>query len=344
MGELGVSREFAQVAWAAAVRAQTEVDRAMLELGRLSLSEAITDGKPAILLAGHSYNAFTPEASQSVSRKLASMGISAIPADCLVPDGAGPTAWHFANQIMNAVELSKRHPNLFLLCVSNFSCTIDAFTHSMLASELGAKPYMILEIDAATADAGVQTRLEAFLDIIRNYRAACADSGVQFVPARLGGDGCVIRADGERVLLTDPRVKLYLPNFSQYHTQALGLAIRWLGMHPGNVAPLTRSQLDRGLQHTSGRECLPLPISIGQILQIHEQRAPGEISGFYSLRGGAPCVSDAYLGYFERFIAEHRMPDFFIISAAAENSYLGYDEITLARHVSLAITVADILV
>ena len=33
---------------------------------------------------------------------------------------------------------------------------------------------MILEIDAATADAGVQTRLEAFLDIVRNHRAADA--------------------------------------------------------------------------------------------------------------------------------------------------------------------------
>src|ERR1035437_8665077 len=60
--------------------------------------------------------------------------------------------------------------NLFLLCVSNFSCTIDAFTHVMLASELGSKPYLILEIDAHTADAGVQTRLEAFLDIVANYQ------------------------------------------------------------------------------------------------------------------------------------------------------------------------------
>ena len=50
--------------------------------------------------------------------------------------GHGPTSWHFANQIMNSVALVRRHPNVFLLCVSNFSCTIDAFTHSMLAAEL----------------------------------------------------------------------------------------------------------------------------------------------------------------------------------------------------------------
>jgi predicted nucleotide-binding protein (sugar kinase/HSP70/actin superfamily) len=40
----------------------------------------------------------------------------------------------------------------------------NAFTHAMLSSEMGPKPYLTLEIDAHTADAGVQTRLEAFLD------------------------------------------------------------------------------------------------------------------------------------------------------------------------------------
>jgi predicted CoA-substrate-specific enzyme activase len=342
--EMGVARDVAEAAWGAAVRAQLDAEQAMQELGRRALAEAIASGRPAVLLAGHSYNAFTPEASQSVGRKLASMGVMAIPADCVMADRAGPTAWHFANQIMNAVALAKRHPNLYLLCVSNFSCTIDAFTHAMLASELGAKPYLLLEIDAATADAGVQTRLEAFLDIMRNYRAAAAGQPRTFSPAQLAGQGVVVCSSGARVPLTDPRVKLYLPNFSPYHTQALGLAMHWLGLHPGTVAPLSRTQLERGLRHTSGRECLPLPLCIGQILRIHERRAPGEIAGFYTVRGGAPCVSDAYLGYFERFIAEQQLPDLFVLNASAENDYLGFPADTLSRHVGPAIVLADILV
>jgi len=342
--ELGPPRDVAARAWARAVRAQLDAERAMLDLGQRVLAGAIASGKPALLLAGHSYNAFTPEASQSIGRKLASMGVTAIPADCLVPAGTGPTAWHFANQIMNAVALAKQHPNLFLLCVSNFSCTIDAFTHSMLASELGAKPYLLLEIDAATADAGVQTRLEAFLDIVNNYRAAEAGGRRPFSPARLAGHGQVICSNGERLPLTDPRVKLYLPNFSPYHTEALALAMRWLGLHAGTVAPLSRTQLERGLRHTSGRECLPLPLCVGQVLQIHEQRKPGEIVGFYTVRGGAPCVSDAYEGYFERLIAEQQLPDLFVLNASAENDYLGYPADVLARHVSPAIVLADILV
>ncbi|MBZ5637405.1 MAG: acyl-CoA dehydratase activase [Acidobacteriia bacterium] len=342
--DLGFPREAAERAWAAAVRAQTEVERALNELGRRALDEAVAEGGPAILLAGHSYNAFSAAASQSVGKKLSSMGVRVIPADCLAPVGDGPTAWHFANQIMNAVALAKRNPNVFLVCVGNYSCTIDAFTHSMLASELGSKPHLIVEIDAHTADAGVQTRLEAFLDIVRNYRESQATRSRPFTPCRLASNGRIVRSNGEIVPLTDPRVKLYFPNFSRYHGEAIGAAARWLGLNAGEIMPLDRGQLDRGLQHTSGRECLPLPICIGQLLRVHEGRRPGEIAGFYMLRGGAPCVVDCYMGYFERFIAEQRLPDLFLLNPGRDNGFLGLAEAALARHLSAAILAADILV
>ncbi len=344
VNDLAKPRELARQAWTAAVRAQTEVERALGELGRNALSQAVTSGKPAILLAGHSYNAFTPEASQSVGKKLSSMGIAVIPADCLAPVGEGPMSWHFANQILNAVAIAKQHPNLFLLCVSNFSCTIDAFTQSVLASEMGAKPYLILEIDAHTADAGVQTRLEAFLDIVRNYRESQAVRRAPFVPCRLAGHGRIIRSNGESVAITDPRVKIYFPSFSPFHSQSIAMATRWLGLHTGDVISLERRQLERGLQYSSGRECLPLPICIGQLLQVHENRQPEEIAGFFMLRGGAPCVVDCYMGYFERFIAEQRMADLFLLNPKAENNYCGFSASELGGHLTPAILVADILV
>jgi predicted nucleotide-binding protein (sugar kinase/HSP70/actin superfamily) len=342
--EMGFRRKQAKQAWIEAVRAQIDAERALRDMAQRALEQAVAEKKPAILLAGHSYNAFTPEASQSVGKKLSSVGVTVIPADCLIPVGEGPTAWHFSNQVANAATLAKQHPNLFLLCVSNFSCTIDAFTHSMITSEMGSKPYLILEVDAHTADAGVQTRLDAFLDIIRNYHEAQTIRGRSLTPCRLASGGRVITSNGEPVPLKDPRVKLHFPNFSQYHSQAVAMAVRWLGLHAGEVTALDRSHLDRGLQYTSGRECLPLPICIGQLLEIHERRRPGEIAGFYMLRGGAPCVIDAYRGYLQRFITEQRLPDLFLFVPEEENDYCGFDGFTLAEHMSPAILVADILV
>ena len=242
------------------------------------------------------------------------------------------------------MALVRQHPNLFLLCVSNFSCTIDAFTQAMLGSELGAKPYLILEIDAHTADAGVQTRLEAFLDIVRNYQSGetVRPAVVQSLPARPGGR--VVRSNGDVVALTDPRVQIVFPNFSQTHALTLAMVARWMGLHPEEVIPLDRSQLERGLQHTSGRECLPLPICLGQLLQAVERRQPGDIVGFFMVRGGAPCVVDSYMGYFERFIAEHELPDVFMFDLRQENNYGGFGLAGLDAGFIGSDTVADMLV
>jgi predicted CoA-substrate-specific enzyme activase len=342
--ELGTAGELAARAWTAAVRAQEEAEGTLLKLGETTLAQSVAEGKLAILLAGHSYSAFAPEASQSVARKLSSMGVTVIPGDCLSPVEAGPTAWHFANQILNAAAIVKAHPNLFLLCVSNFSCTIDAFTQSMLASVMGAKPHLILEIDAHTAGAGIQTRLEAFLDIAANYQAGQTLAVQPFNACQLVRGGRVIRTNGDTIRLDDPRVRIRFPNFSQYHSESLAMAARWLGLHVGETIALDRNQLDKGLQHTSGRECLPLPICLGQLLQISEHRPPGEVTGFYMVRGGAPCVSDCYMGYFERFIAEQRLPDLFLLNPTQENGWCGIDRADLVQSVSPAIQVADILV
>jgi hypothetical protein len=55
--------------------------------------------------------------------------------------------------------------------------------------------------------------------------------------------------------------------------------------------PQDQSQLDRGLLYTSGRECLPLPICIGELLRIHENRGPGEIAGLFVPQGAHPASS-----------------------------------------------------
>jgi predicted CoA-substrate-specific enzyme activase len=344
--EFGIPEARAREAYRAAVDAQLEAERAMRAMGRRALQKAVAQGEPAIILVGRSYNAFSPQASQSVGKKLASMGVTAVPCDCLEPATPGPTPWKFANMILNAASLAKRHSNLFLLYVSNFSCTLDSFTQAQLCSELGSKPYLMLEIDSHTADAGVQTRLEAFLDIIRNYREnrAEARSARSFTPSRLGPGGLVITSSGEKLPLSDPRVKLFFPAFSDYHSEALTMAAAWLDLHVGGVLRLSRRQLDRGLQLTSGRECLPLPISIGQLLEAHEQCRPGEIAGFYMVRGGAPCVVDSYLGYFERFIAEQQWHDVFVVNPSDENDYCGFGPRVLARNLSPAVIAADILV
>ena len=62
------------------------------------------------------------------------------------------------------------------------------------------------------------------------------------------------------------------------------------------------------------------------------------------IRGGAPCVTDCYMGYFDRFIAEQQLSDIFLFSPGPENNYGGFDLTSLSKHLLPTMHVADILV
>ena len=185
VNELGQTRELAERQWTAAVRAQTRSrDRNAAIRAKPHWRKRSRRTSRRSSWRATATTPLPPKGRSRWARNSRAWAWRRFPPTVLSPAGAGPTSWHFANQVMNAVNVVKQHANLFLLCVSNFSCTIDAFTQSMLASEMGSKPYLILEIDAHTADAGVQTRLEAFLDIVRNFRAGQSGRADRFNPAR----------------------------------------------------------------------------------------------------------------------------------------------------------------
>ena len=107
----------------------------------------------------------------------------------------------------------------------------------MLASEMGSKPYLILEIDAHTADAGVQTRLEAFLDIVRNYRPAQSGRRRAVHPGRLvrrSGRPIERRAGGAH---RPAGANSISPTFRSTTRRPWRWRSRWLGLHAGATLP-----------------------------------------------------------------------------------------------------------
>ena len=78
--------------------------------------------------------------------------------------------WASGQGILRAAEFIRKKPNLFGVFVTNFSCGPDSFIIERFRSTMGAKPFLTLEFDAHTADAGIDTRIEAFLDVVKGYR------------------------------------------------------------------------------------------------------------------------------------------------------------------------------
>jgi predicted CoA-substrate-specific enzyme activase len=333
--ELKIPKKIAVVAYKKAVEKQTAVEKQFLDWGRETIKRLKENNETGILLLGRSYNAFPPETSQLIPKKLASMGVTVIPFDFLEKEKVNDIPWYFSNYVKIAIDLAKENDNLFLLYINSYSCTIDAFVQNFVRTEMRSKPFLILELDSHTADAGTQTRLEAFLEIITNsQKSKKREEEKPFQVAKVkkrDGKIIVITSDNKRVDIKDPRIKLYFPSFSDFHVTAIAKLMNLYGFHAADPEPLKLDYAIRGLRHTTGKECVPLPIVIGHMLETVEKRKPGELIGFYMIRGGAPCAVYSYFHYLEQFIEQNKLENVFIFRFDQLTGFMGTPFMQIAR-------------
>ncbi|MHA1222731.1 MAG: acyl-CoA dehydratase activase-related protein, partial [Candidatus Heimdallarchaeaceae archaeon] len=344
---LNVSKKSAVKAYKKAVEAQEKVERKFLDLGNKVLKQLEETKEIGLVLVGRNYNAFPPETSQYVPKKLSTMGVTVIPFDFLEKNGSGSIPWYFGNYIKLAIDLVNKKENLFLLYISSFSCTIDSFIQNYVRTEMKTKPYLILELDAHSADAGIQTRLEAFLEVIKNSRKIKkkADKKIFQVSKvkRRKGKTVVITSNNEILNIKDPRVKLYFPSFAPYHTDVFERILTLYGYHVGHTTDVKLEYPVEGLRYCSGKECIPLPIVLGQIMHLVRNRKPGEVIGFFMLRGGSPCAVFSYFDYINQFIENNKLKDVFIFRFDYLTNYLGMKLIDVLKVGPKSILLGDLM-
>jgi predicted nucleotide-binding protein (sugar kinase/HSP70/actin superfamily) len=71
--------------------------------------------------------------------------------------------WNSGRRILGAASITRRHPNLHLVFISNFKCGPDSYIKSFVDDAAG-KPSLVLQFDGHANDAGFITRCEAYLD------------------------------------------------------------------------------------------------------------------------------------------------------------------------------------
>jgi predicted nucleotide-binding protein (sugar kinase/HSP70/actin superfamily) len=203
-----------------------------------------------------------------IPHKLASRGVQVIPMDFL-PTGEEDSKrhmyWGMGQRILQGARYVQRHKQLFGTYITNFSCGPDSFIIGYFRSIMGLKPSLTLELDSHTADAGIETRIEAFLDIVSEYRQlligkAPADETGSFVPARTimeKNSPKVVNSSGKILSMTDPKVKFLIPSMGRLGTELLAAVFRDAGFNVVHHPPADESVLKTGRANTSCKECLP---------------------------------------------------------------------------------------
>ena len=190
--ELGIKRSVAKDAFDRALVAQHHFYREYLKAGSDALKTLKETGESGMVLVGRPYNIHDAGVNLSVAKKLRDLyGVNVLPIDALPVDDTNVSDvndnmyWELGRRILAASKIVREYPNLHIIYITNFKCGPDSYVKGFIKPASG-KPFLSLQFDGHSNDAGMMTRCEAYLDskgILRWWRKSKDDVPVTVWPA-----------------------------------------------------------------------------------------------------------------------------------------------------------------
>jgi predicted nucleotide-binding protein (sugar kinase/HSP70/actin superfamily) len=153
------------------------------------------------------------------------------------------------------------------------------------------KPFAIIETDGHSGDAGTKTRVEAFLYCVHE------DQRSDLASRNGSKDFKSLHEHTEDVPGIHERGAIVLiPRMGQ-SAEILAAALRGLGLR-AECLPMPDSEaLALGRRHTSGKECLPMTVTLGSLLQrLQKPGSDDEQFAFFMPTANGPCRFGSYHG------------------------------------------------
>ena len=338
LGEkLGFTRKEGIQAYDIAVKAQKACVDEMRETGREVLMSLDNDtGRPGIVLFGRSYNAFTNDTNMGIPHKFASRGYRIIPYDFLNFSDEKPEKqmyWAVGQTILKAAKQVQRHSRLYGCYITNFSCGPDSFLTGYFREVMGQKPSLTLELDSHSADAGIDTRIEAFLDVADNYlKMAKGDDRdeVQSEKCLMAVAGMnkralkIVDSTGKYHSIKDSRVHVLIPAMGDMGSRCLAAAFQYVGVNATSLPLPSEKELKRGRENSSCKECLPLLLTVGSLMNyLDERKNNDEILVYFMPEASGPCRFGQYNVLIQNLLRKKNIRNTALMSLTSENSYAG---------------------
>jgi predicted nucleotide-binding protein (sugar kinase/HSP70/actin superfamily) len=280
----------ARAAFDAARDAQQGFDAGLLALGARALRFARERGLVPVVVVGRPYTIHNDVLNSNVPSILREQGAVAIPLDCYPVDATAPVFgdvfWGYGQRILRAAWQLRREPGTYAVFCSNYSCGPDSFTVHGFTHLMEGRPFAVIETDGHAGDAGTRTRVEAFLHCVREdlragtARPAASGERLTVPPETLRA----IQGRGETVLF--PRMGRV--------AELLAAVIRGAGVAAESLPLPTPETIRLGRRHTSGKECLPMTVTLGSLLERLERARDGERFAFFMPDSHGPCRFGAY--------------------------------------------------
>ncbi len=168
--QLGVTRKVMDSAVGEAYQAMADFRADCIDAGAEALDRLAKTGERGIVLIGRPYNIHDIGVNLSVQRKMREFyGVNVIPLDFLdtddidIRDVNDSMYWNYGRKILATAKIVRDNPNLDIIYITNFKCGPDSFIKHFIRTTSG-KPFLTLQFDGHSNDAGMMTRCEAYLD------------------------------------------------------------------------------------------------------------------------------------------------------------------------------------
>ncbi len=317
--EMGFTRRQGRRAAIAGIRAQRKFEAAQAELGKRLLEELHQNKQMGVVLFARTYMSQDSGANIGIAEKLAQLGVVPIPLECLplasvnVRQYTDRPYWFSESKHIAGAAITAQDPQLYGLVLTNFGCGPNSFILNIVEDIMGDKPLGQLEIDEDAAEAGIVTRLEAFVDTIRGF----ARSKVHYqVSARENIYRSAPTTAKSKKLLLIPRMAP--------HAEIVAAAMEAFGVRAVVLPEPDERNLLYSNKVTSGRECLPYRVTLGDFMRFfyengHYGIGVTDVEGFMGSAFG-PCRFGKYAVEQMRLLREMGF-DLSIRTTVSNNAY-----------------------
>ena len=289
---MGYDKEQARQAALAGLRAQRQFEEDRAVIGARLLERLHQGRSLGVVILSRAYMSQDSGANLGIAEKLAQLGVEPVPLDFLPLNTVDPKKfsdrpyWSYESRLLAAADIISRDPQLYGLVLTNFGCGPNSFIVKELEDVMGGKPMGQLEIDEHAAEAGLVTRLEAFVDTIEAYSRSA--SGSVEVPPQTVYRGTTSSVSAGKTLI--------IPRMAP-HADIIAAAMEAFGVKAVSLPEPDERNILYSNEVTSGTECLPYRVTLGDFLKFyrdngHELKGKN-VEGFMAGSYG-PCRLGKY--------------------------------------------------
>lgn len=295
--QLGKTQNQVESALKAGMEAFFNFEKRMEKHGQ-EMMRALDPDKITFVIISKIYGIVDPVLNMGIPGKLQERGYTVLPffdmPEMNISSEHPNMYWPFGQHILEPVKLIKKHPNLYAILLTHHSCGPDSVLQHYFAEMMGDKPYLNIEVDEHASDVGVTTRIEAFIESVKNKTT---QNTISFEKSKQDSDDMSVNTlYSTNFWQTNHRI--YLPYLFPY-SHIFAEILKRRGAEVKLLAPTNSRSIALGRRHTQTNEYISLTALLGDVLAGLEKTTERENTSAFLLPQTEGAEVD---GQYSRFV------------------------------------------